>query len=69
MNDQPENTPATPGADGAQLAELEQLIAELKDKVSALRAEEFDAASLEQKLRELNELAVRAAGAVDSASR
>lgn len=64
MNDQPENT-----LDASQLAELEGLIAELRVKVTELRAGEFDAASLEQRLRELNELATRAAGAVDSAAR
>lgn len=53
----------------AQLAELQQLIAELKERVSALRNNELDAATLEERLRELNELAVKAASAVDSASR
>ncbi|MBI5309776.1 MAG: hypothetical protein HZB14_01915 [Actinobacteria bacterium] len=84
MNDQPQQTTSTPGTptppensgdtqppapSPVQLAELEQLIAELKLKVADLRSSEFDAASLEQRLRELNELAVKAASAVDSAAR
>ena len=53
----------------ATLAELDQLIGELKDKVSTLREGEFDAAALEGRLRELTDLASRAASALDSVSR
>lgn len=53
----------------ATLDELDQLIGELKDKVSTLREGEFDAAALEGRLRELTDLASRAASALDSVSR
>lgn len=53
----------------ATLEELDQLIGELKDKVSTLREGEFDAAALEGRLRELTDLASRAASALDSVSR
>lgn len=66
---QPQAAHAAPGPSSAQLAELEQLIAELKERVGALRSGELDAAELEQRLRELNELAVKASGAVDAAAR
>lgn len=56
-------------APAAPLAELEVLIGELKTEVNALREGEFDAAALEQRLRELNELAGRAAAALDTATR
>lgn len=51
------------------LAELDQLIGELKEKVSTLREGEFDASALESRLRELTDLASRAASALDSVSR
>jgi hypothetical protein len=51
------------------LTELEELIVELKDKVSALRDGELDPATLESRLRELTELASRASSTLDSASR
>lgn len=53
----------------APLAELEALVGELNQKVTALRETEFDAAGLEARLRELNELAARAAGLLERASR
>lgn len=53
----------------ATLDELDQLIGELKDKVSTLREGEFDASALEGRLRELTDLASRAASALDSVSR
>jgi hypothetical protein len=51
------------------LAELETLIAELKDQVGALREGELDATALEQRLRDLNDLATRAASVLDTAAR
>lgn len=51
------------------LAELESLIADLKNQVGALREGEYDAAALEQRLRDLNELAIRAANVLDAAAR
>ncbi len=51
------------------LSELESLIGELKDQVGALREGELDAASLERRLGELNELATRAASVLDAATR
>lgn len=51
------------------LDELDELILELRQKVSTLRDGELDAASLEERLRELNELAIRAATALESVSR
>lgn len=53
----------------AQLERLETLIGELEQKVGELRAGELDAATLEARLRELNDLAGRAAAALDSATR
>lgn len=53
----------------ATLEELDQLIGELKDKVATLREGEFDASALEGRLRELTDLASRAASALDSVSR
>ena len=55
--------------DEVPLTELEQLIGELKDKVSQLRDGELEPAALEARLRELTELASRAASTLDSASR
>jgi hypothetical protein len=63
------NRSATPPVDPGPLSELETLIGELKEKVSALREGDLDAATLESKLRELTELASRAASTLDSASR
>jgi hypothetical protein len=51
------------------LDELDGLIIELKDKVSRLRDGEFDAGALETRLRELTELASRAASTLESVSR
>lgn len=51
------------------LEELDALIAELKGKVSALREGEFDAQALETRLREVTELASRAASTLESVSR
>lgn len=65
-NEAPAN--AAPSTE-ATLDELDQLIGELKDKVSTLREGEFDAAALEGRLRELTDLASRAASALDSVSR
>lgn len=53
----------------AALVELQTLIGELNEKVAALRENELDAAGLQSQLRELNELAERAAGLLDRASR
>ena len=72
-----EQVPAAPSGDAAAetasepgpLTELEGLITELKDKVSALRDGELDPATLESRLRELTELASRASSTLDSASR
>jgi hypothetical protein len=55
--------------EGGPLTELEGLIIELKEKVSALRDGELDPATLEARLRELTELASRASSTLDSASR
>ncbi len=52
-----------------QIAELDQLIGELKEKVGSLREGEFDASALEARLRELTDLASRAASTLDSVSR
>jgi Ni,Fe-hydrogenase III large subunit len=51
------------------LEELDGLIAELKRKVSSLREGEFDAQALETRLREVTELASRAASTLESVSR
>lgn len=51
------------------LAELDSLIGELKAKVSTLREGEYDASALESRLRELTELASRAASTLESVSR
>jgi hypothetical protein len=56
-------------AEPGPLTELEGLIIELKEKVSALRDGELDPATLETRLRELTELASRASSTLDSASR
>jgi hypothetical protein len=53
----------------ATLDELDGLIVELKEKVSTLREGEFDAGALEARLRELTELASRAASTLESVSR
>ncbi|MGH2906963.1 MAG: hypothetical protein ACRDKI_09390 [Solirubrobacterales bacterium] len=65
-----ESTQSEPNAaaDGP-LTELEVLIGELKEKVSALRNGELDPATLEARLRELTDLASRAASTLDNASR
>ncbi len=51
------------------LDELDVLIAQLKEKVSSLREGEFDASALETRLRELTDLASRAASTLESVSR
>ena len=51
------------------LSELDTLVADLKEKVSKLRDGEFDATALESRLRELTELASRAASTLESVSR
>jgi len=51
------------------LDELDGLIVELKEKVGTLREGEFDASALETRLRELTELASRAASTLESVSR
>jgi hypothetical protein len=51
------------------LDELDGLIVELKEKVSTLREGEFVAGALEGRLRELTELASRAASTLESVSR
>ncbi|MFY9488583.1 MAG: hypothetical protein WAP35_07820 [Solirubrobacterales bacterium] len=51
------------------LTELETLLRELREQVTALREGELDAATLESRLRDLNELAARAASTLDDASR
>lgn len=51
------------------LNDLDSLVEELKAKVSTLREGEFDAAALESRLRELTELASRAASTLESVSR
>lgn len=53
----------------APLAELESLIGEMTQRVTALRGADLDAAALRQRLLELNELATRASDALDRASR
>lgn len=51
------------------LDQLDQLINDLKAKVSGLRDGEFDAESLEARLREVTELASKAASTLDSVAR
>jgi ATP phosphoribosyltransferase len=51
------------------LATLDELIAQLKDKVSALREQDLAADALEERLREVTELAARAASTLDSVAR
>lgn len=51
------------------LAQLDELISELKDRVASLREGELDAAALESRLRDLTELASRAASTLESVSR
>jgi len=51
------------------IEELDVLIGELKTKVSTLREGEYDAAALEARLRELTDLASRAASTLESVSR
>jgi uncharacterized protein YlxW (UPF0749 family) len=51
------------------LNDLDDLVGELKAKVAALREGEFDAAALETRLRELTELAARAASTLESVAR
>lgn len=61
---------AQPFADPAAVAQqFEPLLDELERKVSELREGSLDAAALEARLRELNELAARAAAAIESAAR
>lgn len=50
------------------LDELDVLVDELKEKVSALREGELDASALEARLTELTDLATRAASALESIS-
>lgn len=51
------------------LDQLDELIGQLKEKVSTLREGDFDASALETRLRELTELASRAASTLESVSR
>jgi hypothetical protein len=51
------------------LDELDQLIGALKEKVSSLKEGEFNAEALESSLREVTELASRAASTLESVSR
>jgi IS5 family transposase len=51
------------------LEQLDDLIGQLKEKVSALREGEYDAAALETRLREVTDLASRAASTLESVSR
>lgn len=51
------------------LDNLDVLIEELKGKIAALREGEFDATALESRLREVTELAARAASTLESVSR
>jgi hypothetical protein len=67
--EQNQPAPTETSADPGPLTELEGLIVELKEKVSALRDGELDPATLEARLRELTELASRASSTLDSASR
>lgn len=67
-NGDSEGSAAADGA-AAALAELQMLIGELSEKVVALRENELDATALQSRLHELNELAERAAGLLDRASR
>jgi hypothetical protein len=62
MNNPDEQTQQT-------LTELDELIGELKTKVAGLRDGEFDAESLESRLREVTELASKAASTLDSVAR
>lgn len=50
------------------LDELDSLIGELKGKIAALREGEFDSGALESRLREVTELAARAASTLESVS-
>lgn len=62
---------AAPGPTPAEapLAELQRLIEDLKLQVDELRASDSDAEALEQRLRELDELAGRAAALIASEER
>lgn len=51
------------------LQQLDELIGELKTKVAGLREGEFDAEALESRLREVTELASKAASTLDSVAR
>lgn len=51
------------------LQQLDELIGELKSKVAGLRDGEFDAQALEARLREVTELASKAASTLDSVAR
>lgn len=64
-----EANPADAETTEAKISELDSLIGELKDKVGSLREGELDAAALEARLRELTDLASRAASTLDSVSR
>ncbi|MBI4897153.1 MAG: hypothetical protein HY827_02165 [Actinobacteria bacterium] len=67
--DHAETQVSAPGEAAGPLAELESLIGELKSQVGALRENELDAAALELRLRELNDLATRAASVLDASTR
>lgn len=61
--------PELDAATQQSLDELDRLISDLKEKVGSLREGEFDAAALETRLRELTDLAARAASTLESVSR
>ena len=66
MNLEPAAQSASPGSQ--QFAELEQLLAQLREHVEALRGQELAGEQLQQALGELNDLAAKAAVALNSAS-
>ncbi len=51
------------------LNELDSLIGELKNAIASLKEGEYDAPALESRLREVTELASRAASTLESVSR
>lgn len=61
--------PELDAATQQSLDELDRLISDLKEKVGSLREGEFDSAALETRLRELTDLAARAASTLESVSR
>ena len=70
MSEQFSEQAAGPDAGVQQsLNELDALIGELKEKVASLREGDFDASALETRLRELTDLAARAASTLESVSR